>query len=118
MSSSGHIGLWDSAAFIILPKKSYLPCNLQSEIILKFKCLWIKNVNFIRLVLGKVVDALGNCTLHSRSYLCGLSEDEFRVFDQTLQRHSHIDDLCSLVFPTVVRYKLPIPGVEDDETWF
>lgn len=28
MSSSGHISLWDSAAFIVLPIKSYLPCNV------------------------------------------------------------------------------------------
>lgn len=52
------------------------------------------------------------------TYLCGLSEDEFRVFHQTLQRHSHINDLCPLVFSTVVRHKLAVPGVEDDETWF
>lgn len=50
--------------------------------------------------------------------LCGLSEDEFRVFNQTLQWHSHVDDLCPLVFSAVVRHELAIPGVEDDETWF
>lgn len=30
--------------------------------------------------------------------LRGLCEDEFRVFDQTLQRHSDIDDLRFLLF--------------------
>ena len=53
-----------------------------------------------------------------RSYLCGLSEDEFRVFNQTLQRHSHVNDLCPLVFSTVVGHKLAVPGVEDDKAWF
>lgn len=52
------------------------------------------------------------------SYLCCLSEDEFRVLHQTLQRHGHIDDLCPLVFSTVVSHKLAVPGVEDDEAWF
>ena len=51
-----------------------------------------------------------------KSYLCGFSEDEFRVFHQTLQWHTHIDDLCPLVFSAVVRHKLAVPGVEDDET--
>lgn len=48
--------------------------------------------------------------------LCGLSEDEFRVFNQTLKRHRHVNDLCPLVLPTVVCYKSSIPGIEDDET--
>lgn len=52
------------------------------------------------------------------TYLCGLSEDELRVFHQTLQWHSHINDLCPLVFSAIVRHKLAVPGVEDDETCF
>lgn len=51
-------------------------------------------------------------------YLCGLGEDELRVFYQTLQWDRHINDLCPLVLSTVVRHKLAVPGVEDDETWF
>lgn len=50
------------------------------------------------------------------SYLCGLSEDEFRVFNQTLKRDRHVNDLCPLMLPTVVRDKFSIPGVEDDKT--
>lgn len=53
----------------------------------------------------------------THSYLCGLGEDEFRVLHQTLQWHSHVDDLCPLVFSTVVGHKLAVPGVEDDEAW-
>ena len=49
-------------------------------------------------------------------YLCGLCEDEFGVLHQALQRNSHIDDLCPLMLLTVVRHKLAVPGVEDDET--
>lgn len=52
------------------------------------------------------------------SYLCGLGEDEFRVFYQTLQRHRHINHLCPLVPSAVVRHKFAVPGVEDDEAWF
>lgn len=51
------------------------------------------------------------------THLCGLSEDEFRVFHQTLQWHSHVNDLCPLVPSAVVRHKLAVPGVEDDEPW-
>lgn len=51
-------------------------------------------------------------------YLCGLGEDELRVFYQTLQRHRHINDLCPLVLSTVVCHELAVPGVEDDEAWF
>lgn len=50
-------------------------------------------------------------------YLCGLGEDEFGVFHQTLQRHSNVDDFGPLVFFTVVCNKLSIPGVENDETY-
>lgn len=57
-------------------------------------------------------------TLHFFFYLCGLGEDELRVFHQTLQRHRHINDLRPLVLPTVVRHELAVPGVEDDEAWF
>lgn len=63
----------------------------------------------------KVMDD-GRC-FHVNTDLRGLSEDEFGVFDQTLQRHSDIDDLCFLLFLAGFWDKLPIPGIQDDQSW-
>ena len=40
----------------------------------------------------------------------------FGVLHQALQGHSNVDDLCLFVLPAVIGHKLPIPGVEDNQT--
>lgn len=53
----------------------------------------------------------------AHTHLGGFSEDEFGVFDQALQRDGDINDLGSLLLLAGVGHKLPIPGIQNDQTW-
>lgn len=51
-------------------------------------------------------------------YLRSFCKNEFRILHQALKRHSYVNDSRPFVFSTVVRHKLAIPGIEDDQTCY
>lgn len=61
------------------------------------------------------IDTLTRKNTHT--HLRGLGEDEFGVLDQTLQRHSDVNDLCFLLLLAGVWDELAVPGIQDDQSW-